>query len=91
MRIRSFDSVNSAMILQYGNNDKNVNCSNNNTNSNYGYSFYLFSNVLMNLQKQCRSLSSTHKFQKGGTKKLTICRIKLDVKNMTFRLPQSQS
>ena len=51
MNATSFDLLNSAIILQYGNNDKNVNCSNNNTNNNYDYSFQLFSNVLMNFQK----------------------------------------
>ena len=42
-------------------------------------------------KKQCRSLSRAHKFQKRSTKKLTICRIKLDVKNKKFGLPQLQS
>ena len=51
MSVSSFYSVNSAITLQYGNNDKNVNCSSNNTNSNYDYSFSLFSNVIMILQK----------------------------------------
>ena len=29
-----------------------------------------------------------HKFQEASTKKLTICMIKLDVKNIKFGLPQ---
>ena len=53
--------------------------------------FNCFQMSLWICKKQCCSLSTTHKFQKISTKKLTIFRIKLDVKNIKFWLPQSQS
>ena len=53
--------------------------------------FNCFQISLWICKKRSRSLSRTHKFQKRSTKKLTICRIKLDVKNIKFGLPQLQS
>ena len=46
--------------MEYGNNDKNVNYSNNNTNSNNDYSFQLFSNVLITLQKSNVAVYQEH-------------------------------
>ena len=42
-------------------------------------------------KKQCHKLSRPHKFQKRSFKKFTICKIKLGVKNIKFRLQQLQS
>ena len=79
IRVSSFDSVNSAIILQYGNNDKNVSYINNNTNRNYDYIFNCFQMFLWTCKKKNVAVYQGH-YQ------LTICRIKLVVKNIKLGL-----
>ena len=90
IRVSLFNSVNSAIILQYGNNEKNVSYINNNTNCNFGYIFNCFQMFLWTCKrKKCRSLSGTLSIDnlqdKAGCQKYKAWFTKLQILNLGYK------